>query len=286
MQWMVRLLVLIAGVMLAFGIAAKPQSSASMSPSNKKVRIAAEDNWPPFSDERGQGLSKQLVQAALASSGYQIETIAMPYARALHETDQGDVDGCWNVTKQQSTLDHYELHQTPLFQARASFYFHREVRPYSSVADIPNDTIVGVILGYEYGDLYEQHKQRFKLVEVSTHAQLIQLLAAGKLDVAIFFDDVLAYYLRQPQFKQVALLRGHTNHVSDIFVAFTKHKPRSRELAAALDRGLAELKRSGTYQRLLTQYLAELSPLDQPPTEPMPAPPQQIPQSSASETQE
>ncbi|HAT42515.1 MAG TPA: amino acid ABC transporter substrate-binding protein [Rheinheimera sp.] len=259
MQWMVRLLTLCAGILLAFGLAAMPQSATSPATNSKKVRIAAEDNWPPFSDERGQGLSKQLVQAALAASGYKIETIAMPYARALHETAQGDVDGCWNVTRQQSTLDQYLLHQTPLFQARASYYYHGKVRPYRSVADIPNNTVVGVILGYEYGDLYEQHKQRFKLVEVSTHGQLIQLLDAGKLDLAIFFDDVLAYYLHQPEFQQVKLLRGHTNHVSDIFVAFTKNQARSVELATALDRGLAELKRSGTYQRLLEQYLAKPS---------------------------
>lgn len=259
MQWMIRLLTLCAGILLATGLAAMPQSSAASATNSKKVRIAAEDNWPPFSDERGQGLSKQLVQAALAASGYQIETIAMPYARALHETAQGDVDGCWNVTRQQSTLDQYLLHQTPLFQARASFYYHDNVQSYRSVADIPDDTVVGVILGYEYGDLYEQHKQRFKLVEVSTHGQLIQLLDAGKLDVAIFFDDVLAYYLRKPEFQQVKLLRGHTNHVSDIFVAFTKNKTRSVELATALDRGLAELKRNGTYQRLLEQYLADLA---------------------------
>jgi hypothetical protein len=41
--------------------------------------------------------------------------------------------------------------------------------------------------------LSEQHKHRFKRVEVSTHAQLIGLLNTNKLDLAIFFDDVLLY---------------------------------------------------------------------------------------------
>ena len=39
------------------------------------IRIAAEDNWPPFSDEKGKGLSAQLVSAAFARSGYKIETV-------------------------------------------------------------------------------------------------------------------------------------------------------------------------------------------------------------------
>lgn len=215
------------------------------------IRIAAEDNWPPFSNEKGQGVSQQLVRAAFASQGYSIDTIAMPYARALHETAQGDVDACWNVTRQQSTLQNYILHQMPLFRVQSSFYYQQPGRDYRSVEEIPNGTVVGVILGYEYGDLYEQHKSRFKLVEVSTHQQLIQLLASDKLDLAIFFDDVLTYYLQQPELRQVQLRRGQPNHVSEIFVAFHKKNPRSAEYAKALDAGLRQLHQTGAYQQLM-----------------------------------
>lgn len=255
MQRLLQVFAWVVGVLLLADAAAKPQVVQAGATSGDVVRIAAEDNWPPFSDEAGLGLSQQLVQAALAASGYRLDIVPMPYARALRETAQGDVDACWNVTRQQSTLDSYVLHQTPLFKAQASYYFRDTVKPYKSVADFPDNTLVGVIIGYEYGDLYEQHKQRFKLVEVSTHAQLIQLLVAGKIEVAIFFDDVLAYYLRQPQFQALNLLRGQPNHVSEIFVAFSKKQPRSVELAAALDRGLRILKKNGSYQRLTQQYL-------------------------------
>ncbi len=218
------------------------------------VRIAAEDNWPPFSDEKGQGLSSVLVTAAFARSGYRIETIAVPYARALHYTAKGNTDACWNVTRQANTVRDYLLHQQPLFQAASSFYYHRLAKPYRSVAEIPDGTVVGVILGYEYGDAFEQHKKRFQLVEVSTHPQLIALLQHDKLDLAIFFDDVLAYYLSQPVYAQHRLQKGRLNHVSDIYVAFSRATPRSQELATALDAGLSQLQRSGDYQRILRQF--------------------------------
>jgi polar amino acid transport system substrate-binding protein len=217
------------------------------------IRIAAEDNWPPFSDHQGLGLSEQLVKAAFATQGYQITTVVVPYARALHSTRQGDTDACWNVTRQRNTEQEFTLHKIPLFTADSSFYYYQKPQPYLSVAQIPDGAVVGVILGYEYGDLYEQHKQRFKLVEVSTHAQLIGLLNTNKLDLAIFFDDVLRYYLQQEGSKANNIQRGKLNYRSEIYLAFSKENPQSSKRATALDAGIAALKKSGVYQQMLLQ---------------------------------
>lgn len=233
-------------------LAVSQDDRASSSPA-MLIRIAAEDNWPPFSDHQGRGLSEQLVKAAFATQGYQITTVVVPYARALHSTRQGDTDACWNVTRQRNTEQEFTLHKIPLFTADSSFYYYLKAHPYLSVAQIPDGAVVGVILGYEYGDLYEQHKQRFKLVEVSTHAQLIGLLNTNKLDLAIFFDDVLRYYLQQEGIKANNIQRGKLNYRSEIYLAFSKENPQSSKRAAALDAGIAALKKSGVYQQMLLQ---------------------------------
>lgn len=258
-QWLCCLVLIVPGFALAAGTAAQNNSAQGQAmdgvvDNKTPVRIAAEDNWPPFSDEKGKGLSNLLVSAAFAKSGYRIETIVVPYARALHYTANGHTEACWNVTRQANTERDYLLHQKPLFQAASSFYFHGLAKNYRSVAEIPDGTAVGVIRGYEYGDLYEQHKKRFQLVEVSTHKQLITLLQHDKVELAIFFDDVLDYYLAKPAFAQVKLQKGQLNHISDIYVAFSRATARSEVLAQALDAGLNELQRSGDYQRLLRQF--------------------------------
>ena len=221
------------------------------------IRIAAEDNWPHFSAHQGKGLSEQLVKAAFATQGYQISTLVVPYARALYFTSQGTTDACWNVTRQQNTEQEFTLHKIPLFSADSSFYYYLQPKAYVSVAQIPDGAAVGVILGYEYGDLYEQHKHRFRLVEVSTHTQLIGLLNSGKLDLAIFFDDVLRYYLQKEGIKAQNIQRGQLNYTSDIYLAFTKDHPQSITRAAALDAGINQLKKSGVYQQLLQQVRAK-----------------------------
>lgn len=222
----------------------------------KLVTIAAEDNWPPFSDEKGRGLSYTLVQAALRQAGYQLKTVVVPYARALYYTEHNMVDGCWNVTRQQSTLERFLLHQVPLFRASSSFYYYKQAKDFTSLAMIPNRAVVGVILGYEYGDEFEQHKHRFHLVEVSTHEQLVKLLQAGKLDVALFFDDVLNFYLKKWQLSDPLIIRGAQNFVSELFIAFDQHNEHSQQKADALDFGLRQLQQSGEYQRLLAEFQA------------------------------
>ena len=222
--------------------------------SDKVVTIAAEDNWPPFSDEQGRGLSTAIVSAAFKLSGYQIKTIAVPYARALYYTEHNTTNACWNVTKQRSTEQKFLFHQTPLFKAGSSFYFYKTAKPYRSVEDIPNGAIVGVILGYEYGDLFEEHKKRFQLIEVSNHEQLLALLNDEKLDLAIFFDDVLNYYLERLKRKDLEIVRGHLNYVSEIFVAFNRDDPKNKARAAALDHGLRLLQENGEYQKLLNAF--------------------------------
>ena len=236
--------------LLIWPVLAVSQERALKDPA-MQILIAAEDNWPPFSDHQGRGLSERLVKAAFASQGYQIKTVVVPYARALHATRLGDTDACWNVTRQYSTEQEFTLHKTPLFTADSSFYYYQQPQPYSSVAQIPDAAVVGVILGYEYGDLFEQHKHRFHLVQVSTHPQLIGLLNSGKLDLAIFFDDVLRYYLQQEGIKAQHIQRGKLNYSSEIYLAFSKDNPQSIKRAAALDAGLHQLKKSGIYQQLL-----------------------------------
>lgn len=237
--------------LLIWPVSAVSQDDRTSTDTAMLIRIAAEDNWPPFSDHQGRGLSEQLVKAAFANQGYQITTVVVPYARALYSTRQGDTDACWNVTRQHNTEQEFTLNKIPLFTADSSFYYYLKPRPYPSVAQIPNGAVVGVILGYEYGDLYEQHKHRFHLVQVSTHTQLIGLLNSGKLDLAIFFDDVLRYYLRQEGIKAQHIQRGKLNYRSEIYLAFSKDNPQSSKRAAALDAGITELKKSGVYQQLL-----------------------------------
>lgn len=219
------------------------------------ITVAAEDGWPPYSGAGGQGLSRQLAEAALATQGIGMNVVVVPYARALNQTMAGQADACWNVTRQASTEAQFVFGREPLLQATASYYYRAgQEQTYQSPADIPDGTRIAVINGYEYGDEFEMHRRRLQLMEVSKQRQMIELLLSGRVDMAIFFDRVLDYNVRFYGYDPERIRRGGRNHTSDIYIAFSRANPRAAELADRLDQGLQTLQRNGDYQRILAEY--------------------------------
>ena len=208
------------------------------------IVLAAEDSWPPYSDKAGNGISKKLIQAALAASQFEVEFIAVPYARALELTEHGLVNGCFNVTRQADTEQRFLFGEQVLLIAQASYYYPSDKpKSYQSPAQIPDATRIGLIRGYEYGNAYEQHRHRFQELRVSTQEQLVSLLRAQRIDMAIMFDKVATHTLEAMALPDNSITKGELNHQSDIYVAFSRKLPISNKIIKALDGGLEKLKK-------------------------------------------
>ena len=208
------------------------------------VLLAAESSWPPFAKEDGQGISRQIIEQAYALTDTHVSFVIVPYARALHLTKLGEVDGAFNVTRQASTEREYLFGDEPLLQASASFYFQADSElNFASILDAPNRISVAVIIGYEYGDLYDQQRQRFNELAVTSQRQIIQMLRHGRVQAAIMFDEVAAYHLQQMKLPTNSIRQGPLNHVSDIYVAFSPSRPSAREAMLRLDKGLRLLRK-------------------------------------------
>jgi polar amino acid transport system substrate-binding protein len=210
------------------------QNSAAL----ETITLAAENSWPPYSDEAGNGISKKIIQAAYNAVNIHVKFIVVPYARALKMAKNGQVDGAFNVTKQKSTVDLFNFGEIPILQANASFYYHNDTLiNFTSADDISKKTSVGVIIGYEYGDNYEKNRNRFKEVRVANQIQLIKLLKKKRIDVAIMFDDVVKSKLSDMGLQPNDIRKGKLHQKSDIYVAFSKSK-NTRNAMKMLDKGL------------------------------------------------
>ncbi|MCH1929073.1 transporter substrate-binding domain-containing protein [Shewanella sp. A25] len=217
------------------------------------ITLAAEDSWPPFADQFGHGISHRLIKAAFEQSQYEINSLIVPYSRALMMAEKGSVDGVFNVSKQESTEQRFVFGNTPLFVATASFYQKKQQQTVNNKWALPIGSTVGIIKSYEYGDEFnELVKQRqLNIVTVATQQQLVNLLMIGRIDAALMYDLVAQEVLAkmgvdgdvQPVFN---------NHSSSIYLAFSKQSPRAKQLAQQLDSGLQRLKANGKYQQLLS----------------------------------
>ncbi len=211
----------------------------------QRMVLAIENSWPPFADADGQGISRQLIEKAMEDSEFDVSFIVVPYSRALQMAEYGQVDGCLNVTRQQDTEEKFLFGQQPLLQATASFYYPQgSAQEYESITDVPSGTSIGLITGYEYGNEFEAQRHRFREVRVANQRQLIGLLDAGRIDMAIMFDQVAAYTLSSMALSLNHIRRGALNQTSDIYVAFSRGRDEEQieAMMAALDKGLNKLR--------------------------------------------
>lgn len=223
--------------------------------SKDSVVLAVEDSWPPYADSTGEGIATEIVRQALATMGIELFIKVSPYARVLDEIEKGFVVGGYNVTRQASTQENFLFGEQALFTANASFYFpasNAQVNQYRSIADIPSGYTVGVIIDYEYGNAFEQHKNRFKEVYVSNQTQLINMLKLGRIDSAIMFDEVATHTLKSMNLAGNTIQKGPLNHTSDIYVAFSNSHADAPYFAEKLDAGIINIQRNGNYDKLFT----------------------------------
>ena len=213
----------------------------AVSTAEYRVKLAVENSWPPYSNGSGDGISMDIIQLAFDKVGVDVEFVVVPYARALRMTQSGEVDGAFNVTKQNSTIDNFVFGEVPILQANASFYYHKESNlNFNTVDEIPAGTSIALIIDYEYGELYEKSRKRFNEVRVSSQIQIIKLLQLKRVDMAIMFDGVAKHYLSELELSEDEIKQGKTNHTSDIYVAFNKRKELGKVIAL-LDEGLLKM---------------------------------------------
>jgi polar amino acid transport system substrate-binding protein len=108
---------------------------------------------------------------------------------------------------------------------------------------------VGIIESYEYGNELV-HLNHLKLVEVSNHNQLINLLLLNRLDAVIMYDQVAKKYLAEMGVANVISKSVH-NHTGDLYLAFSKQNPNAELFAKKLDQGLKALKQDNSYDKIM-----------------------------------
>lgn len=225
------------------------------------LQLAVEDSWPPYADAAGRGLSTDIVLAAFAAVGVEVTIEVKPYSRVMRDLKAGLVDGGYNITRMTANQERFIFGEEPLTTATVSFYYRPgAVKAYWSATDVPTGTRIATIIDYDYGDHFESQRERFREYKVMRQSQIIHMLLAGRVDVAVMYDRVAAYTLNTLGLPQETLVRGETIHPSDVYVAFSRHNPRAQEYAALLDEGLRKIRQNGVYDQILASVQTITNP--------------------------
>jgi polar amino acid transport system substrate-binding protein len=246
---------LIAGLL---GLAAFSRSSAAAS---ETLTIAA-DAWCPVNCaaiDPHVGIGIDLARRVFEPLGYEVRYVIMSWSRALEEVRAGRVDAV--VGANHSDDPTLLLPQTPILHITDDFYVRRDSALIFSGFESLKGQRLGVIHDYGYAlqlkVFLAAHRRTPAMVqEVSGNDALrqnIRKLLAGRIDVLVESGPVMDYTLRRQglteKIKHIGgVLQG------DVYLAFSPAHPDSKRRAAAYDRGIAELRKTGALSALYGVY--------------------------------
>lgn len=229
-----------------------------------KIVIAVEDDWAPYaaavasggkpgSKVEAEGFAVDLVRAVFASKGVQVEFLTVPFARCMLYAKDGRAVGCFNATITDDNRADYHWHEPSMFEEELSIFARSEsTRDKLSLKDLKGQR-VGYTLGYTYPSEF-MHDNSITKYSATSDQLLLKMLVSGRVDFILL--NRTPGYLRistQPEFQ------GKAKHVGVIsldafWIAFSKKHPEGKPMAELFGQGLADMKRNGSYQRMLQDF--------------------------------
>ena len=112
----------------------------------------------------------------------------MPYARCKRMAVNGEVAACLSMSPSPEFAGLVELSSKPLFTCRAGYFYSVNKPPrVNRQEDLPRNTVVGTVIGYEYPDEFERLSRLGVVVREESPSEDINLrkLALGRIDLAL-----------------------------------------------------------------------------------------------------
>lgn len=224
----------------------------------KKLTIAAENDWYPYTAERNgniEGWGVDVIRSAYAAVGIEVNFVALPFTRCLHEVSINAQLGCFNVVKDVSTGPRFLFHKIPIYTNQTGIYAMKtskvplKVKP----TDLEGYT-VGYTNGYTYGD-YLMETTKIKKSYAINDISNLKMLALNRHQYSLIGTFNASFLLHQyrKDFTELPVLTGVLDE-QPLYVAFSKSNKLSQYAARKLDQGLKILKASGEYKRIKQKW--------------------------------
>lgn len=216
-------------------------------------QIGAEDDWYPYSglrEGRLGGMAVDIVRAAFAASGTEVELATYPYSRCMHLAQSGMLAGCFNTTPTPTTRRRYRLSSEPLFTDDSLIWSRSGQAKALSGLDELKGKRVAVTLGYEYGAAFDGYPG-IKRVQVRQDLFGFRMLERGRVDYSIAFRGTTEQLLRDHPELARRFTPVYLAHRAQLHLSFSRHHPQAEQLQARFDEGMRQIRRNGRYDEII-----------------------------------
>ena len=222
---------------------------------NDDSLIVAIEPWAPFAspDLPRNGFLSALTQAALEAAGLDSRIEFMPWARALLEVRQGDRQVLMGAYYTEERAKVY-WYSEPVYETRVGLIGldTLDIATFESLRDLTGYTI-GVGRGFANSKAFDAAEFLEKEI-VKDQVLNLRKLYSGRVDMITgSFDRIPFTAIEQDRDTERLVyleppLKTHTIHVG-----ISRALDNGEEIRDAFDRGLAEIRANGTYERILRE---------------------------------
>ena len=224
-------------------------------PKKKTYKISSDTSFAPFVFQNDQskytGIDMELIKAIAKDQGFTLEISNPGFDAAVSDVQNGNADGMiagMTVTDaRKATFDFSDPYYTT-----NSILAVQESSKISSYEDLKGKT-VGVKNGTASQTFLEENKSKYgyKIKTFSDGASMYDSLNSGSVAAIMDDEPVIKYAIKQGR-KFKTPIEGTPSGQ----IAFAVQKDSNPELIEMFNNGLANLKESGEYQKILDKYLS------------------------------
>lgn len=220
------------------------------------------DEWCPYNcapDGVAQGFIIEIAEAVYEPLGYSIEYKTMPWARAIYGVREGHFDGLVGVGKKEApdlvfASDNVGEATHVFFVKRGRGWRYKGLESLDQI-------ILGAILNYSYGQLYDSyivhHKGNPNRIQLTSGehglSQNINKLMLGRID-AVVEDRAVFRYTSLEMGVIDNFVEVGTVYYEDVHIAFSPKNDNAKEYAKLLSDGIKRLRASGKLASILSKY--------------------------------
>lgn len=224
----------------------------------QEVLPLATGEWPPYNSSQmaGGGVHTEIVVAVVNEMGMVPQYTFHPWKRVEKLLEQGMVFGAFSYTSNPQRAARFDFTK-PFAVSTTQFFYFKPNTPainWKNWEDLKPYRLAGV-LGYSY--LPNMRASGATVIEVTSDAQLIPLLRAGRADF-VALDSVNGWLEINKHFAaevgQFGTLEKTLHSDSPSFVMVSRQYPDYQRLIDRFNDALDRIRRNGGYDAILMKH--------------------------------
>lgn len=224
-------------------------------PPSKVIRIAGDNNFPPFEyfAQTGvySGFNVDIMNAISLETGMKIEFVPLPWNEALTALQTGKVDAIQGM-KYSPTRDLTYNFSDSYFTSSQGIFVRSDNMTIFQIRDLDGKR-VAIQKGDIASDLLQEHHQASFFM---THSQeeAVQLLLDGEVDAFVGNRITGQYFLQKSNRQDQIKIVGDPVNPTDYGVAVM---PPNDKLLDVFNQGIDKIKKNGTYDKIEQRWFGE-----------------------------